>query len=144
MNKDEMTMESIIFGLKCELAEKDKEIERFNAKYRNLEINYNAVWEDFRKYEVENEKLLKDYYSERQTCDEQKAEIERLTELAELRKRDNEETCKLLFEAEKQVDELTRKAVFYYKRCKSYGIECFCDEELERCGVEVERWNTRD
>ena len=27
------------------------EIEQLNAKYRNLEINYNAVWEDFRKYE---------------------------------------------------------------------------------------------
>ncbi len=23
------------------------------------------------------------------------------------------------------------KAKFYYERCKSYGIECFCDSELE-------------
>ena len=41
---------------------------------------------------------------------EQKAEIERLTKLAELRLRDNEDTCKLLLEKEKQVDELKEKS----------------------------------
>ena len=47
---------------------------------------------------------------------EQKAEIERLTKLAELREKDNDNTCKLLFEAEdknaelqKQVDELSHE-----------------------------------
>ena len=42
-----------------EHAEQKAEIERLNAKYHNLEINYNATWEDFRKYEVENAELQK-------------------------------------------------------------------------------------
>ena len=35
-------------------AEQKAEIEHLNSKYKNLEINYNSVWEDYRKYEVEN------------------------------------------------------------------------------------------
>lgn len=34
-------------------------IHRLNAKYRNLEINYDAVYEDYRKYEIENKELQK-------------------------------------------------------------------------------------
>ena len=40
-------------------ADQKAEIARLNGKYRNLEINYNAVWEDFRKYEIENAELQK-------------------------------------------------------------------------------------
>lgn len=39
-------------------------------------------------------------------------------------------------EQKAEIERLTKKAAFYYKRCKSYGIECFCDAELD--GVEVE------
>ena len=35
------------------------EIEALNGKYRNLEINYNSTWEEYRKYEVENAELQK-------------------------------------------------------------------------------------
>ena len=38
---------------------------------------------------------------------DQKAEIERLAKLSELRLRDSQDTCKLLIEKEEQVDELT-------------------------------------
>lgn len=69
------------------------EIARLNAKYRNLEINYNAVWEDFRKYEVENA--------------EQKAEIERLTEENSKLRIEIVSTLNEKAELQKQVDELT-------------------------------------
>ena len=52
----------------------------------------------------------------------QQAEIERLTKLAELRLRDNKDTCKLLLEKEKQVDELKEKQVI-----ECHGMLKGCD-----------------
>lgn len=34
-----------------------EEYNRLLGQYKNLEINYNCVWEDFRRYEIENEVL---------------------------------------------------------------------------------------
>ena len=34
-----------------------EEYDRLLGQYKNLEINYNCVWEDFRRYEIENEIL---------------------------------------------------------------------------------------
>jgi chromosome segregation ATPase len=102
------------------------ESERLNSKYKNLEINYNAVWEDFRKYEVENA--------------EQKAEIERLTEengyldgcakqfLADYQKCEIERA-----ELQKQVTELTKENE-RLKKFEMYRIKAMKEdkEEIER------------
>lgn len=48
------------------------------------DMGYGAIYKNaldlIHRLQSDNERLLKDYYAERQTCDEQKAEIERLTE----------------------------------------------------------------
>ena len=72
---------------------------------------------------------------------DQKAEIERLAKLSELRLRDSQDTCKLLIEKEEQVDELTAQNEWltnekdYLKkmcRCLFMGLQKCCQRHGER------------
>lgn len=66
--------------------------------------------------------LEKDYRELHEEKRKLQKENERLTELAELRLRDNQYTCKLLLEKEKQVDELKAKQVI-----ECHGMLKGCD-----------------
>lgn len=59
MDKDEMTMESIIFGLKCELAEKDKEIERLTEERDLYKNQFNELEPRFFDLRYEKDELQK-------------------------------------------------------------------------------------
>ena len=58
---------SYIDGYKCKLIayadiltlinELESENERLNSRHRNLKINYNKTWKQYREYEVENQQL---------------------------------------------------------------------------------------
>lgn len=37
--------------------ELESENEKLNSRHRNLKINYNKIWKDYREYEVENQQL---------------------------------------------------------------------------------------
>lgn len=75
------------------------EIARLNAKYLNLEINYNAVWEDFRKYEVENAELQKQVDELKDERENMQAEIMETEELRLQAVKDTaKEICDLILE----------------------------------------------
>lgn len=76
-----------------------------SPKFASWKLKFFNLKEEFDKELAEHEEFTK----------EAKAEIERLTELAELRLRDNQDTCKLLDEKEKQVDELKAENTELYK-----------------------------
>ena len=64
------------------------------------------------------------------------AEIQHYTSEIEGLELELSQSYKVIEKQKVEIERLKRKAAFYYKKCKSYGIECFCDDELD--GVEVE------
>lgn len=105
----------LIYRLQTELEEKDKE----RLRWGKLVIEKNREIKELKK---EKEDLGKQLHERALKYCTLQAENERLTKLAELRLRDNEETCKLLLEKEKQVDELKENQVI-----ECHGMLKGCD-----------------
>jgi chromosome segregation ATPase len=117
--------------LKRELADHEaftkkanEEIERLTAKYRNLEINYNATWEDYRKYEVKNAELQKQ-------VDELKAENAILNKQVDRKDKAIVREMNIGYENERQTVKDTAKEIFE-KLLGYIGSQqqfCIVDEE---------------
>ena len=109
--------------------------EEIVAKYRNLEINYNDMYEHYRELELENSNL--------------KAKIEQLTEELRLKTKEFELTEKALIknvnenaELQKQVDEFTAKSIEHvikYAAKKYHDAIHKLFEKFDCCGCIEDR-----
>lgn len=88
-----------------------------SPKFASWKLKFFNLKEEFDKELAEHEEFTK----------KANAEIERLTKLAELRLRDNQDTCKLLAEKEKQVDELKEERE--NMQAVIFGLEDAIDRE---------------